>query len=162
MDDIVFLVLLFLIFIVGNNNYETFENKDTPENELYQTANIKKTTKALNSALDEAKNKISTMVGTLTGDIEKKLNNTKGWIEGCASSEVFRGTVYYMGTCRTRVCWDRLTCGSWSCTWTSVCTNVNKPCRKSYTDKTPALPKWNCSAKPQGYSAPKNPFPKWR
>ena len=167
MDDILFIVLLFFIFIFGKNNYKNFEkfqNKQkTPENELYQTIPINDTTNAINQTLNIDITGLETTLGTLTGDIESKLNNTFGWIQSCSDYKEFCGTVYFPGTCRTRACrtWITCSCNTWGCSCTSkrTCWYWNRPCRKSKRECTPKLPWWKCSIKPSGYKAPKNPFP---
>ncbi len=161
MDDILFIILLFFIFIFGKNNYESFQNKEkTPENELYQTIPIKETTDAINQNINIDVTGLETTLGTLTGDIESKLNNTFGWIQNCADFKEFCGSVSYPARCRTGTCKTVLTCSGWSCTTRQTCWSWDKPCRKTRRECTPKLPWWKCSLKPSGYKAPKNPYPK--
>ena len=171
MDDIIFLVLIFLIFIYGiSSSYENFESVMTPEDDMYQSNQVTVLTEGLDENITGTTTGITTMVGNLTGEVEGKINGAKSHIESCA------GKVEYSVPKYT---WDNNGCencntGSHPCNWgctkkiRGVCVShgyrdtCSNPCIKygcfvRRSDEKIELPKWTCSDKPSGYKEPKKP-----
>lgn len=164
-DDILFLVLVALIFFIGISFYkfESFESTSTPQGQLYQTQGINTDTTLVNDGTANVLENISSMVKGVTDEIQSKINSTKEYVEGCASEQTFSGTVYYPSTCYRTEC-PRVPCGT-SCSpsgcktkYCTRCKSVPYPCTKSRTESR-TFPYWNCSPLPDGFSQPKNPFP---
>jgi hypothetical protein len=166
MLDIILLVLIFLIFIYAVNNYGFFEKFETPENELYQTENIKYIRDVLDQYLPDIGGKIFDIVSGIGEQIKNKISGSIGWIERCAGCVKFCGKEPYWGTCSRRDC-ARVPCGT-SCSGSGInkrcstkyctrCHTVYYGCTKWRDKCTPGLPKWNCSPSPSGFSAPSFP-----
>ena len=163
-DDILFLVLVALIFFIGISFYKFEGFQSTPQGQLYQTQGIEKDTALLNDATTNVLENISSMVNGVTDEIQSKINNTKDYVEGCIDEQTFSGTVYYPSTCYRTEC-PRVPCGT-SCSFRGgcktkycrKCKSVPYPCTKSRTESR-TFPYWNCSPLPDGYQEPKNPFP---
>lgn len=167
-DDILFLVLVALVFFIGISFYkfESFEN--TPEGELYQTQGIKDTILLLDTAVKNVRGTLSSMVSSLTGEIQGKINTAKNYIEDCVDEKEFSGTLYYPGTCYKWQCGPKYICGSSGCPFNckakwcdGPCADVPYPCTKEKTHSV-NLPYWSCSVLPKGFSQPVNPFPMWQ
>ena len=163
-DDILFLVLVALIFFIGISFYKFEGFQSTPQGQLYQTQGINTATTLLNDATTNVLENISSMVNGVTDEIQSKINNTKDYVEGCIDEQTFSGTVYYPSTCYRTEC-PRVPCGT-SCSFRGgcktkycrKCKSVPYPCTKSRTESR-TFPYWNCSPLPDGYQEPKNPFP---
>lgn len=162
-DDILFLALVALIFFIGISAYkfESFEN--TPEGQLYQTQAISSITTGVTQNTSNALESISSMVNSITDDIQSKINSTKDYIEGCATEKTFTGTVYFPSTCYRTEC-PAVPCGT-SCSrsgcktkYCRKCKSVPYPCTKTRTESR-SFPYWNCAPLPDGFSQPTNPFP---
>ena len=170
MLDIIFIILVFLVFLIGANNYESFENDTTQEDVMYQSNQVNALTGGLDENITGTTTGISTMVSDITGEIDK-LTEKKEWIEGCVGSVRHCGKEPYMGRCSRRPC-SRVPCGT-SCSgsgWrrrcsTKYCTRcrtIYYGCTKWRNKCTPSYPVWKCSSKPSGYKSPPG-FPSgWR
>lgn len=164
MLDIVFLVIIFLVFIYGLNSYDIFENFETPENELYQTEIIKNTTDLLKENLTKILKTISDLVSGLQNKIQEKVNGVKNYVERCVGCVKFCGREPY---------WCNGCCNgpSYPCDWgckkrvNGVCVDAGfrDTCRDrigctQWRDKcTAKLPKWKCSTAPNGFKIPSFP-----
>jgi hypothetical protein len=164
-DDILFLALIALIFFIGINFYKFEGFQSTPEGQLYQTQSINTTTTLLNDATTNLLENISSMVNSVTDEIQSKINSTKDYVEGCVDKKTFSGTVYFPSTCYRTECPSvacGLDCGFSGCKtkYCTECGSVPYPCTESRTESR-SFPYWNCSPLPDGYQEPKNPFPIW-
>lgn len=158
-DDILFLVLLALIFFIGISSYKFESFQSTPEGQLYQTQTISNITTGVTQNTSNALENISSMVNSVTNDIQSKINSTKEYIEGCVGYVQHCGKEPYWGNCSRRHCW------SYGCGWRKTCRKcktINYGCTKWRSKCTPKYPLWKCSDKPSGYSTPPG-FPSgWR
>lgn len=164
-DDILFLVLVALIFFIGISAYkfESFESTSTPEGQLYQTQTISNITTGVTQNTNNALEGISSMINGITNDIQSKINSTKDYIEGCVSYVQHCGKEPYPSTCSREHCWSyKCKCGFGGCSTCRDCKTVNYGCTKWRSKCTPKYPLWTCSPKPSGYSSPPG-FPSgWR
>ena len=170
MIDIIFIVLLFLVFLIGANNYENFESVMTPEDEMYQSNQVTALTEGLDENITGSVTGISSMAGDITGEIDK-ITEKKDWIEGCVDYVQHCGKEPYWGRCSRRHC-PRVPCGTscsgsgWrrSCStkYCTRCRTIYYGCTKWRNKCTPKYPLWKCSSKPSGYKSPPG-FPSgWR
>ena len=163
-DDILFLVLVALIFFIGISFYKFEGFQSTPQGQLYQTQSINTDTALLNDGTANVLENISSMVNGITNDIQSKINSTKEYIEGCVGCFKYCGKEPYV----CRGCCDG---APYPCDWGCVKRAFGKCVAKGYRntcrnkvdfwrtrDKcTDPIPKWNCSPNPPGFSMPSAP-----
>ena len=163
MLDIILLVLIFLIFIYGTRTYGFFEKFETPENELYQTENIKYIRDVLDQYLPDIGGKIFDLVSGIGDQIKNKISGSISWIERCIGTVRHCGKEPYWSRCSRRHCWSyKCRCGWRGCKTCSSCKTVHYGCTKWRNKCTPTYPVWKCSPTPSGYKSPPS-FPSgWR